>query len=189
MLPLCIEAYARNYGSLSAAFEARRSSAANPFFQPDSATGARSRKRYFGPFALTAGRFGIDGLLERWVGPRGRQYGNASIGVDSFSGYLTLISRAGLAYLLNFTLMRIEEGWNLRADCLRVEDDPAFGPICTLRGVTTKTMQDNEAIWIASPSVRVAVEAMYVVARLRISCAQANPVVRLAPEHARNPFL
>jgi hypothetical protein len=85
--------------------------------------------------------------------------------------------------------MRIEEGWNLRADCLRVEDDPAFGPIYTLRGATTKTIHDNEAIWITSHSARVAVEAMDTIARLRISCAQANPAVRQGPEDARNPFL
>jgi hypothetical protein len=185
----CVGAYARNYGSPAAAFLRPSSSAANPFRRTDGVTWARSGKRFFGPFALTAEKFGIEGLLSRWVGPRARQFGNASTGVDSFSGYLTLVSRAGLAYLLNFSLMRIEEGWNLRADCLRVEDDPVFGPVYMLQGVTTKTMQDNEAIWVTSPSAKVAVEAMNVVARLRISCAQADPAVQLAPEHARNPFL
>ncbi len=186
----CVEAYARNSGSLAAAFVMPSvSSSVAPFQWPDGVTGERSGKRFFGPFSLTAEKFGIDGLLERWVGPRGRQYGKATIGMDSFSGYLTLISRAGLAYLLNFSLMRIEEGWNLRADCLRIDDDPDFGPIYMLHGVTTKTMNDHEAVWITSPSVKVAVEAMGVVARLRISCAEANPAVRLTSEQACNPFL
>lgn len=185
----CVDAYAWNYGSLTAAFAGPASSASNPFQWPRGVTGARSGKQFFGPFALTAEKFGIDELLACWVGPRGRQYGKSSIGVDSFSGYLTLISRVGLAYLLNFSLMRIEEGWNLRADCLCVEEDPVFGPIHTLHGVTTKTMRDHEAIWIASPSAKAAVEAMNAVARLRIACAQANPAVPLTPDDRRNPLL
>ena len=185
----CVEAYTRNYGSLTAAFTEPGSSATNPFQFPSGVTGARSGKRYYGPFALTAEKFGIDELLARWMGPRGRQYGKASIGVDSFSGYLTLVSRAGLAYLLNFSLMRIQEGWSLRTDCLRIEDDPRFGPIHTLRGVTTKTMRDDEAIWVTSPSAKIAVDAMTSIARLRIACAAANPAVPATSKDLCNPYL
>jgi hypothetical protein len=185
----CVDAYAKNYGSLAAAFTAPGSSASNPFQFPSGVTGVKSGKQYYGPFALTAGKFGIDALLERWVGPRGRKFGFASIGIDSFSGYLTLVSRAGLAYLLNFTLMRIEEGWNLRSDCLRIEDDPRFGPIYTIRGVTTKTISDNEALWITSPSAKIAIDAMASIARLRIACAAANPAVPVTSEDLLNPSL
>lgn len=186
----CLEAYARNYGSLATALTTTGSSATNPFqWAPPKVTGARSGKRYFGPFALTAEKFGIAALLERWVGPRGRKEGFSSIGIDSFSGYLLMVSRAGLAYLLNFSLMRIEEGWNLRADCLHVEDDTRFGAIYTVRGMTTKTMNDDEAIWIASPSAQVAIDAMTSVAQLRVSCAQANPLVPLKPKDSSYPYL
>lgn len=186
----CLDAYATNYGSLAAALTESGSSATNPFQCPPPKTnGTRSGKRYFGPFALTAEKFGIDALLERWVGPRGRKNSFASIGIDSFSGYLLLVSRAGLAYLLNFSLMRIEEGWNLRTGCLNVEDDARFGPIYTVRGVTTKTMHDDEAIWITSSSVRVAIDAMTAIARLRMSCAQANPLVPVSPVDISHPYL
>lgn len=185
----CVEAYTRNCGSLAAAFTEPGSSATNPFQWISGATGARSGKRYYGPFVLTAEKFGIDALLERWVGPRDRPYGFASIGVDSFSAYLTLISRVGLAYLLNFSLMRIEEGWNLRTNCLHIEVDPKFGSIYTLHGETTKTMRDDDAIWITSPSAEIAVAAMMSVARLRIECAAANPSALATAEDLRNPYL
>lgn len=50
-----------------------------------------------------------------------------------------------LAYLLNFLMMRIEEGWWLRSDCLEIERDERFGPIYLLRGPTMKTIEDSEA--------------------------------------------
>ncbi|WP_228892406.1 hypothetical protein [Pseudoduganella aquatica] len=185
----CLDAYATNYGSLAAALTETGSSATNPFQSPPKVTGARSGKRYLGPFVLTAEKFGIDALLERWVGPRGRKEGFASIGIDSFSGYLLLVSRAGLAYLMNFSLMRIEEGWNLRSDCLHVEDDARFGPIYTVRGATTKTMHDDEAIWITSPSVQAAIDAMASIAALRMTCAQSNPLVPVTPKDISHPYL
>jgi hypothetical protein len=186
----CMEAYAYSYGSLAAAFIEPGSSASNPFQWPRGVpTGGRRSKRYHGPFSLTAKRFGVEALLARWVGPRGRKDGFASIGVDSLSGYLTLVSRAGLAYVLNFSLMRIEEGWSLRADCLHVLDDPTVGLIHTLHGVTTKTMRDNEAIWVTSPATQVAVDAMRSIAKLRMACAAANPAVAATPEDLSNPYL
>lgn len=76
-------------------------------------SGAKTGLRFLGAFADTAKRFGIFELLERWVGRSGE------LQVRTLTSYLKLVNSAGLAYILNFSLMRVEEAWNLRADALR----------------------------------------------------------------------
>lgn len=122
---------------------------------------AKTGLRFFGAFADTAKRFGIFKLIERWVGLSG------ALDVRAMTSYLKLVSRAGLAYILNFSLMRVEEAWNLRAGCLEVEHDKNFGDIFLLRGQTTKTLSDIHALWVTSPSVEVAVRAMEVISLFR----------------------
>lgn len=117
--------------------------------------------RFLGAFADTAKRFGIFELLERWVGRSG------DLPLRALTSYLKLVTRAGLAYILNFSLMRVEEAWNLRAGCLDVEHDKSFGDIFLLRGHTTKTLSDSDALWVTSPSVAVAVKAMEVISLFR----------------------
>ncbi|CAD6531762.1 hypothetical protein LMG27952_02619 [Paraburkholderia hiiakae] len=183
----CLQAYARNFGAPAVASSASWKA---PFQQPKRVTGGRSRKTYLGPFALTAKKFGIDELLLRWVDRRARKSDSVTLGVDSFSKYLTLVSRVGLAYVTNFSLMRVDEAWNLRTDCLKVEHDPNLGSIYTLCGPTTKTLHAERAVWITSPSAKVAVDAMSVVARLRSACAKLHPT--LPPDHIEAsdiPFL
>jgi len=124
-------------------------------------SGAKTGLRFLGAFADTAKRFGIFELLERWVGRSG------DLPVKALTSYLRLVNRAGLAYILNFSLMRVEEAWNLRAGCLDVEHDKSFGDIFLLRGRTTKTLFDSDALWVTSPSVEVAVRAMEVISLFR----------------------
>lgn len=94
-----------------------------------------------------------------------------------------------MAYLLNFSMMRIYEGWSLHTDCLEIEQDENFGSIYMLRGVTTKTIEDDDARWVTSPSAKVAVEVASCVARLRMIAAEANPEVPTTPDQLRNPPL
>lgn len=129
--------------------------------------------RYYGPFIDTAHRFGIVELLIRWI-----DVSIDDIRVQTLSQYLKLVSYAGLGYLLNFSLMRVEEGWNLRSDCLHIEPDPRFGDFYLLRGQTTKTMSDAEALWVTSPSVSVAVEALQIIANLKADCSFSKGMVR-----------
>ncbi|NMY76856.1 hypothetical protein HBN61_21350 [Pseudomonas sp. WS 5071] len=123
--------------------------------------GAKTGLRFLGAFAETAKRFGIFELLERWVGR------SDHLQVKALTSYLKLVNRAGLAYILNFSLMRVEEAWNLRTGCLDVEHDKSFGDIFLLRGQTTKTLSDRDALWVTSPSVEVAVRAMEVISLFR----------------------
>lgn len=124
-------------------------------------SGAMTGHRFPGEFEDTAKRFGIFGLLERWIESSG------GLQLRAFTSYMTLVSRVGLAYILNFSLMRVEEAWNLRTGCLEVEHDKNFGDIYFLRGQTTKTYADREALWITSPSVKFAVMAMEFITELR----------------------
>lgn len=181
----CADAYSQNYGTLSAALEATPVASRLPFQTPRRPTaGRRVGVTFHGPFQQTAARFGIEELLQRWVEPT-----DGRLEVRQLSTYLTLIQWAGLAYIANFTLQRIEEATSLRADCLQFEDDAKLGRVPVICGETTKTVQDGDARWPTSPSVQVAVEAMSSVARLRMRCAQADPAFFLTPEDADNPYL
>lgn len=159
----CLTAYRHNAVNLQG--QARPPSF-YPFQWPsDGTNGKLTGQLYCGPFIDTAHRFGMVELFSRWLGVSDNE-----IRVQTLSRYLSLVSRAGLSYLLNFSLMRVEEAWNLRADCLHIERDPQFGDIHVLRGRTTKTMSDAEALWVTSPSASVAVEVMRRVADLRAEC-------------------
>lgn len=187
----CLDAYSKNFGSLAAVYttEVALREKYAPFCALSFAVGSDSGRQYHGPFDITAAKFGIAELLIRWVGEFENQSKKVSLDLRSISGYLTLVSRAGLAYVLNHSMMRIDEAWNLRSECLRVERDPQFGNIYTLRGETKKTLNDNDALWVTSPSVASAIEAMTAVASLRMICAKANPMVPDITENIRAPYL
>ena len=177
----CVDAYIRNAESAEQAFT-NLPTRLKPFIA------ANENKqdpgcRFYGSFRNTAERFGIARLLDRWIGFEG------SIGIRILSSYLTLISWAGLAYVLNFSLMRLLEGLSLRADCLTVDRDELGTDIYLIGGTTTKTQNDDDAKWIVSPTVKVAIDAMKSVARLRVSAASLNPHVSLCEEDSSNPLL
>lgn len=178
----CLKAYATNAGgSLSNAFGGLGADA--PFKGGRPIGVRRSKKVFYGPFRNTAEKFGISDLLHRWVSF------NESSGISALSTYLTLISNVGLAYILNFSLMRVKEGMSLRADCHEIERDHLGEDIHILKGVTTKTIEDNDARWIVSPSIEIAINAMKTVAMLRLQAAQANPYIQLSKEDIESPVL
>lgn len=153
-------------------------------FEPSIAPGKDRNGRVFhGAFRLTAEKFGIDGLFERWIG-----WGDAP-GIRVLPRYLSLVSYAGLAYLLNFSLMRIDEGARLRVGCLDIERDVLGDDIYTLSGVTTKTISDHDARWIVSPSAEVAVEAMTSVVRLRLEATRLHPEYKMDEKGEKFPLL
>lgn len=176
----CLDAYAANYGSLQAALKTGRPSRKAPFtknsdFLPSCL--------YLGPFAETASHFGIRDVLAKWYS------GSESPRVTVLSTYLSLVSYASLAYIANFTLQRKEEVGALRSSCLVWEDDENFGRVPLICGETTKTQEDSDARWVASPSVEVAVDALTAIARLRMTCTEANPALRVTAEDMEDPFL
>ncbi|MGP5144280.1 hypothetical protein ACTXKF_18040 [Vreelandella alkaliphila] len=178
----CLSAYAQNAGGdLSNAFGGLGGD--SPFLKSRVKGERRSGMVFYGSFLEIAKKFGILDLLDRWVKLTDQP------GVRALSSYLTLISNIGLAYLLNFSLMRVDEGTRLRADCYEVERDQLGDDIYTLKGVTTKTIEDDDARWIVSPTTELAVKAMRAVAKLRLMAAKKNPYIQLSKEDIENPIL
>lgn len=142
-----------------------------------------SGKAFYGRFRLTAERFNIANLLDKWV-----DFGDKK-GIQAFSTYLSLISFVGAAYIVNFSLMRREEGGDLRANCLTIERDVMGQDVHLISAGTTKTQEDEDARWIVSESAIRAIKAMRGVTSLRISAAQRNRSIAMTDEELSNPLL
>jgi hypothetical protein len=179
----CMNAYAHNAGGLENAFVGTKIWYAPFHTSWNAGHVTESGRKYYGAFKLTAARFGIDGLLARWIDV------DKDPGIRSFSTYLSMISKVGLAYVLNFSLMRIDEGQQLRIGCHSVEEDEFGDSIHLVSGVTTKTIEDGDARWIVSPGVEQAIGVMSSVALLRLEAAKHDPRVRLTPEDEGRPLL
>lgn len=179
----CLDAYAHNAGTLKAALTSRSGEFDIPFQNKTSNLSVT----FHGRFKLTADRFGIRELLERWTRPFSSEEGAKQIG--KLSQYLDLVSKAGLAYLLNFSLMRVEEGYSLRSDCLVIEHDEKYGDIPMLVGETTKTDRESNARWPVSKSAKLAIEAMKHVAALRMLCARERGDLGITKADEYNPYL
>lgn len=178
----CLSAYARNAGGdLSKAFGGLGID--GPFTRTRKPGKRQSGKIFYGSFHETAEEYGVSGLLDRWV------LFNESTGVRALSSYLTLVSYVGMAYVMNFSLMRMQEGSKLRANCYEIERDQLGDDIHILKGVTTKTIDDSDARWIVSPTVEIAVKAMKSVAFLRLKAAKENPFVNQSQQEFENPLL
>lgn len=181
----CLDAYSHNAGSLASACRQEIPSTRLPFYSDNkSLTGAHTGAVFYGHFMDTAARFGISGLLNRWVKH------THSAGVSALATYFNFILFVGKAYLINFSIMRVEEASSLRSDCLSIERDVVTGEdIYIISGETTKTIEDDDARWITSPSSAIAIDAMTCIARLRMIAAQANPDVPTTESDIKNPPL
>lgn len=178
----CLEAYATNAGGcLSMAFGGLGINA--PFNSARSIGQQRSGKIFYGPFRETAKSHGIDQLLDKWCNTKN------NLAPVTLSSYLSLVSHVGLAYILNFSLMRVQEGGKLRADCYEAEKDSMGDDIHLLKGVTTKTIEDDDARWIVSSTVKIAIDALTSVAKMRLQAAKENPNIELSETDIANPIL
>lgn len=91
--------------------------------------------------------------------------------ISNISSYLSMVSFASIAYIINFSLMRINEAYLLRYGCFsKVEIDGQ--EICLIHGVTSKTIKDKQASWVVSPLVEKAITALEVICELRFSFAK-----------------
>ncbi|RMV94107.1 hypothetical protein [Pseudomonas amygdali] len=176
----CFEMYTNHYGSFEAAFlpVPERKRRGSPF------SGGTSIS-----FGALADSMGVGYAFRRWLVRPGESLDGGGKGINLLASYLTMTTRVGIAYLLNFTAMRINEAWNLRSDCLTKEFDIQFGEFWTISGETTKLFKDSDARWVTSPSVQAAVEAMVHVSKLRLIGAANNPAVTLQEGEHENPFL
>lgn len=130
-----------------------------------------------------ARKFGISDVLDKWVNTSDKN------GVKSLASYLSLVNEVGLIYVMDSSFMRSYEAEFLRTDCYSVETDELGDEVHLLGGITTKTVNDPNAKWIASPSVAIAVEALTSVARLHMSGVKHFPSVRINQTLIDNPYL
>lgn len=180
---LCLSAYAHNAGGLSNAFNGLKNGL-QPFNPARIKRGYRLPGcEYYESFRHVAEFFEIDELLDRWVNT------STKTGVKALSSYLSLVSWVGVAYSLNFSLMRVDEATQLRVGCYSVERDDLGEDIHLLGGITTKTISDGDARWIVSPSVSVAIDALTIIARLRMEVAIQNPSLNVPREDIERPYL
>ncbi len=179
----CLQAYASSFGSLELAFTGDEEMRKNCLPFSKRAREGYEQKGYVGQFSETAKRFGILPLLQKWLGQK------EQLSVSMLSSYFLLVQFAGMAYTINFTLQRVEEGNSLRSDCLQWDEDELLGPIPLICGETTKTEVDSDARWPSSPSVEVAISAMRIVAAMRIKCVVANPALHCDKYDQENPHL
>ncbi|MEN1973239.1 hypothetical protein WCE34_13060 [Luteimonas sp. MJ204] len=183
-----IDAYRGNFGELKAA----RGGLGN---RNPCHTQEASQVRgcvYLGSFASLARRHGISDVILRWVFGPGTTWDERrpqGVNVQLMSQYFNAVGRVGTAYLQCFSGMRISEAMSLRCDCLTVEHDRLLGDVYILRGETSKTTQDDDARWLAAPTVALAVDAMSAVARLRTNVAIELGFVPLSQEDIANPYL
>lgn len=175
----CWSAYQKNFGSKAKALDGDRDPERAPF-NPNCRT--RKGAVYLGKFADTASRFGLREVISKWLGYE-------ELTLRSLSSYMSLVSTAGIIYIANFTLQRKEEAASLRSDCLKWEEDEKLGRVLLVVGETTKTIQDSDARWVASPSVECAVRAMSVISRLRMTIDRGNREVFPSRADQSNPFL
>lgn len=179
-----VDAYAHNFGSLEEAIKGL-SRHRLPFWAPKRpGEGSVTGCVYHGPFSLTAERYGVADVMERWLGVPA-----ADLEIRNLSSYLSLVQYAGMAYIANFTLQRVNEVASLRTDCLIWEQDEKLGRVPIICGETTKTDPDSDARWPTSPSVEGAVTAMAAIAKLRMRCAAADLVMRPSEGDIGNPYL
>lgn len=175
----CISAYTKNYKTLTAAL-GQKNKSRGPFTRGND---PQRKRHYIGPFSETAKKFGIEDLIRRWV------VGWKNTRVSMLSSYLSLVTYAGQLYIANFTLQRREEVNALRTDCLVWESSANFERILLVRGETTKTESNSDARWVASPSIEIAVNALSLIARLRMECDKFNPRVQPSPADIASPYL
>jgi hypothetical protein len=120
-----------------------RSRTINPF---DKTSKAEKPFYFEGGFEAMASEYGIDQLLNKWLGLVEEDGYRAS--QTRLGSLFTLANQVGLIYLLHYSLQRKEEAAALPPDAWQVETDAKVGEICYLAGETTKTIQDSDARWI-----------------------------------------
>lgn len=148
----CLDAYKKND-------VANKGPERNPF-------APNSGELYLGTFADTARKFKIYDVMGKWVGNELLD----TKGITALSSYIALIQYTAFSYVLAFTMMRKKEGISIRRKCLEWHDDEIYGRVPLIKGETTKTDPDDNALWVTSPSVESSILAMTSISRMRLGC-------------------
>ncbi|WER46574.1 hypothetical protein CupriaWKF_03010 [Cupriavidus sp. WKF15] len=147
---------------------------------------AASESRLSEQFMDFARRYDAAGLFKKWIGDE--TYLNRQ-SIKNLGTYASLISYVGLAYILNFSLLRVGEAWSLQANCWETEYDDRFGTFHMIRGKANKANRGLSTVWPTAPSVKLAVDAMASVSRLRMEWVKHTNRTPLDKAALSNPYL
>ncbi|WP_296130412.1 hypothetical protein [Pseudomonas sp. Ga0074129] len=173
----CIKLYEARFGSLDSLYSGDSSNSRD--------LDGSGFSRNFGTFTAYAKKHGIYEYLKKWIiGSRTTDKSS----ITNLGSYMSLASKVGNAYLLNLSLMRVDEAWKLRTKCLIIEDDPQFGKIYTLGGITTKRIHDTDARWVTSSSAEIAVKVLTHVVDLRLQTAKKRAGLKIPQDQINNPW-
>lgn len=124
---------------------------------------------YLGPISEFLADHGLIEFMEKWCKPRER------LRLWSVGSMLSMASFAASALITNLTGMRIGEVFSLRRGCFIAESDDILGTIYFIRGKTTKTLEQDDALWITCHGALKAIDALEVVHALRYRSSPAEP--------------
>lgn len=127
-------------------------------------------------------KYSIYSLFETWLG-----YNKNNAKITYFSSYLSLVTKACLAFIANFSLMRSGEAHSLKYGCFHTDivDGETY---YFIRGKTTKTQQDENAVWVVPKIVEKAVKVAEAICELRFNYANSLALVQKTIDKAQ-PFL
>lgn len=109
--------------------------------------------------------YGLKVLFNTWIEE------SRNFSLSNISSYLSLVGMAGIAYITNFSLMRISEAHSLKYGCFTKEVVDGQ-EVCLINGSTSKTIRDSNACWVVPSSVEKAVKALEVICELRFNYAK-----------------
>lgn len=124
----------------------------------------------------------LSNVFEKWV-----EIDSSGISIRNLSRYLSLISFSAIAYIVNYSLMRIDEASQLKYGCF-IDKEINNEKYYFIQGETNKTIKDKEALWIVPSIVSIAIEAISIICELRFSVLQKNGFISQSIEEFR-PYL
>lgn len=94
-------------------------------------------------------------IIYKWIDKR--RGGENILDIQKF---IRLLRDVCFGIILNYSLMRADEAWSLKVNCLNVEEHENYGSVYLLKGRTSKTIKVEDTFWVASPEVKVSIDIM-----------------------------
>lgn len=153
---------------------------------------------YAGNFAEVAEHFGVAHIIKYWTLAHDIHLEDDVFNAaKKFSKFLNGVVYGGAIYIASVTAMRRGEIAKLKVGCHQIVTLPDLGVqdiiegecASIIKGITTKTVQDTNALWISNKFSAKVVEAMTSITKLRIGAAEIYSDFKVDPEYKKSPNL
>lgn len=178
-----LSAYLKNCGSIELATRAGRLYRRSPF--------ARSRLNsgvYLGSFSDYAREMKVLDVISELIYAHPVAEITPSAGGKPFGRYLNALCFIGQILLMNFSGMRVSEASGLRSDAF-YQDTIGGEKVYLLKGSTTKTLKDDNALWVTSEIAEMAIRVMTSISKLRMKVACLDSRIPTSADEVDNPYL